>query len=42
MSGYTNNAILDRGLLTPNAAFLEKPFAPVTLARKVLEVLGRA
>jgi PAS domain S-box-containing protein len=41
MSGYTNNAILDRGLLTPNTAFLEKPFVPVTLARKVLEVFGR-
>jgi PAS domain S-box-containing protein len=42
MSGYTNNAILDHCLLAPNAVFLEKPFVPTALARKVLEVLGRA
>jgi len=42
MSGYTSNTILDHCLLASNAAFLEKPFVPTTLARKVLEVLGRA
>ena len=42
MSGYTHNAILYRGLIAPEAAFLEKPFVPAGLARKVLEVFGRA
>jgi PAS domain S-box-containing protein len=41
MSGYTNNAIICNGVLAPNTAFLEKPFVPKTLSRKVREVLGR-
>ena len=41
MSGYTNNAIIAHGVLTANTAFLEKPFVPRMLARKVQEVLGR-
>jgi PAS domain S-box-containing protein len=39
ISGYTDNAIHQHGVL-PNAVFLEKPFLPKTLARKVREVLG--
>ncbi len=39
VSGYTNNAIVHRGVLEPGVAFLQKPFAPDTLAKKVREVL---
>jgi PAS domain S-box-containing protein len=41
MSGYANNAIICNGVFTPNTAFLEKPFVPRTLSRKVREVLDR-
>ncbi|MBI5419354.1 MAG: response regulator [Deltaproteobacteria bacterium] len=39
MSGYTDTAIVRQGVLDPGTAFLEKPFAPDALARKVREVL---
>jgi hypothetical protein len=39
MSGYTDDAIDRRGVLSEDAAFLPKPFAPEVLARKVREVL---
>jgi PAS domain S-box-containing protein len=38
-SGYTDDAIVRRGLMERGAAFLEKPFTPSVLARKVREVL---
>lgn len=38
MSGYTDDAIMHAGLI-PNAAFLQKPFMPDSLLRKVREVL---
>ncbi len=40
-SGYTDNAAIQHGLLNPDMAFLEKPFTPFGLARKVREVMDR-
>ena len=39
MSGYTEDAIVHRGVLAPNTAFINKPFSGVNLAAKVREVL---
>jgi CheY-like chemotaxis protein len=38
MSGYTDNVVLYHGVM-PDLAFLQKPFTPAVLARKVWEVL---
>jgi PAS domain S-box-containing protein len=40
MSGYTDHAILDGGILERGMSFLQKPFTPPALAHKVREVLG--
>ncbi len=42
VSGYTDDAIVHHGVLDPGMAFLEKPFNPDELARKVREVLDQA
>jgi GAF domain-containing protein/CheY-like chemotaxis protein len=41
MSGYTDDAIAHHGTLAAGTAYLEKPFTPDDLARKVREVLER-
>ena len=39
MSGYTDDVIADHGVLDAGTAFIQKPFAPDVLARKVRDVL---
>ena len=38
-SGYTDDTMVRQGVLTAGVAFLQKPFVPDSLARKVREVL---
>jgi len=40
MSAYTEDAVINYGILDPGTAFIEKPFSPDSLAYKVREVLG--
>jgi PAS domain S-box-containing protein len=40
MSGYTDDAALQHGILDSEISFLQKPFTPDDLARKVREILG--
>ena len=42
MSGYADEAIARHGVLDPGTAFLQKPFTPDGLARKVREVLDQS
>jgi PAS domain S-box-containing protein len=39
MSGYTDDALAQHGVLDEKLAFLEKPFSPAKLAAKIREVL---
>jgi two-component system cell cycle sensor histidine kinase/response regulator CckA len=41
MSGYTEEAIVEHGVLKPGIAFLHKPFTSETLGQKIREVLER-
>jgi PAS domain S-box-containing protein len=41
MSGYTDDAIVQHGVLGADTAFLQKPFAPMALARKVRETIEK-
>jgi PAS domain S-box-containing protein len=40
MSGYAEAAVYRKGILEPGAPFLQKPFGPPDLGRKVRDVLG--
>jgi CheY-like chemotaxis protein len=42
ISGYSRDDLRRRGLVDDDDQFLQKPFAPLDLARKVREVLDRA
>lgn len=39
MSGYTDNSIVNHGILEPDVAFIQKPFTPNEIALKVRQVL---
>jgi CheY-like chemotaxis protein len=39
MSGYTDDVIVDRGVLTPGTMLVQKPFTKRTLLQKVRETL---
>jgi len=41
MSGYADQELVKRGLLDPTTHFLQKPFSPQELGRRVREVLDR-
>ena len=41
MSGYTEDAILTKGIISGELDFLEKPFTPFALEQKVQEILAR-
>ncbi len=42
MSGYTDAAVVNSGILQKDVAFLQKPFTPMALSHKVREVLEGA
>jgi hypothetical protein len=42
MSGYTDEAIVQHGVLDANVQFIQKPFTWLRLTQKVTDVLNRA
>ncbi len=39
VSGYSDDAVIRQGMLEPGSRYLQKPFSPLALARKVRQVL---
>jgi len=39
MSGYTDNSIVNHGVLDPGLSFIQKPFSPIEILKKVRQVL---
>lgn len=39
MSGYMDDTLGERGILSTNANFIQKPFSPRTIAQKVRDIL---
>jgi CheY-like chemotaxis protein len=42
VSGYTDDSVVRYGLTTPTDAFLQKPFTPLALGKKVRDILEGA
>jgi hypothetical protein len=42
MSGYTDNAVIQNGLLDSKITFIQKPFTPSALARIVRAALDQS
>ena len=42
MSGYTDDAVVRHGVLTQEMPFIQKPFTPFALRKKIREILGSA
>lgn len=40
MSGYIDDSVIRQGIQEKEVAFLQKPFSPLSLAKKVREVLN--
>ena len=40
MSGYTEEAIVQHGVLEPGLAFIQKPFTAEALVRRIRDVLA--
>ena len=41
MSGYTDDAIVHHGVTGSDNLFIQKPFSPAALRKKIREILGR-
>jgi CheY-like chemotaxis protein len=41
MSGYTEDTVLQNGVVNPAIVFLQKPFTAASLGQKILDVLDR-
>jgi len=41
ISGYTDNAMVQQGMIDPGTAFVQKPFSPQALLSKVRQVLDK-